>query len=193
MAETKEELQFLQGIDTVVYFRKLSKAATENGKLLPYQTTAKFDPSKKVDTTATKDGMVPTSASVETDFEVEFIDSTSSIADMFYDSLFNNEKLEVWIIKRKRVKDGKYFAWYFRATVSEDENDNDADDNSTRDVSFSVEGIPQRGWTALPEDAKDQINYIFKGVSKDDGTNNGQGESFKTETAATQQSSTTSK
>lgn len=185
MAGTQEELQFLQGIDTVVYFRKLKDAANETGKLLPYQTTAKFDPSKKVDTTATKDGMVPTSASVETDFEVEFINSTSAIADMFYDSLFDNEKLEVWLISRKRIKDGKYYAWYFRATVSEDENDNDSDDNSTRDTSFSVEGTPQRGWTLLPEDAKDQMNYIFKGIEKDDGTNNGGGTPFKDTTAPT--------
>lgn len=181
MAGTAEELQFLQGIDTVVYFRKLKDAVNVAGKLLPYQTSAKFDPSKKVDTTATKDGMVPTSASVETDFEVEFINSTSSIADMFYDSLFDNEKLEVWLINRKRVKDGKYYAWYFRATVSEDENDNDADDNSTRDASFSVEGVPQRGWTTLPDDAKDQINYIFKGIEKDEGNNNGGGTPFTTD------------
>lgn len=181
-----EDLTILQGIDKVVFYRKLSAASTENGHLLPYQTTHKFDPSKKVDTTATKDGMVTTNASVETDFEQEFVDSTSAIADQFYDSLFDDETLEVWIVSRKRKnKDGKYFAWYFRAKVTEDENDNDADDNSTRDATFTVDGTPQRGWTELPEEAKSQINYIFKGLEKDNGTDNGGGTPFSASDSST--------
>lgn len=160
-----EELQVLQGIDKLAYYRKLDNAATEEGHLLPYQTTHKFDPSKKVDTTATKSGSVASSASVETDFEQEFLDSTSAIADQFYDSLFNDEILEVWLVSRKRKNaTGQLFAWYFRAKVNEDENDNDADDLSTRDVSFTVIGKPQRGWLTLPDGAQEEIDYVFRGL-----------------------------
>jgi len=172
-----EELQVLQGIDKLAYYRKLDKAATEEGHLLPYQTTHTFDPSKNVDTTATKSGSVASSASVETDFEQEFLDSTSAIADQFYDSLFNDEILEVWLVSRKRKNEsGQMFAWYFRAKVNEDENDNDADDLSTRDVSFTVIGTPQRGWLTLPDGAQEEIDYVFRGLkaaTTDDDTGGG--------------------
>lgn len=164
MAET-EELQVLQGIDKVVYYRKLADAATKEGHLLPYQTTHTFDPSKDTDSTATKSGAVSTASSVTTDFEQEFIDSTDAIADGFYDSLFNDEILEVWIVSLKRKNaTGQLFSWYFRAKVQEDENDNDADDNSTRDVTFTVDGTPKRGWLTLPDGAQEEIDYIFRGL-----------------------------
>jgi TP901-1 family phage major tail protein len=176
MADT-EELQVLQGIDKVVYYRKLADAATKEGHLLPYQTTHTFDPSKNTDSTATKSGAVSTAASVETDFEQEFIDSTDAIADGFYDSLFNDETLEVWIVSLKRKNTtGQLFSWYFRAKVQEDENDNDADDNSTRDVTFTVDGTPKRGWLTLPDGAQEEIDYIFRGLkalSGDDTTGGG--------------------
>lgn len=174
-----EELQALQGIDKVVYYRKLANAATEDGHLLPYQTTHTFDPSKDTDSTSTKDGPVATSAPVETDFEQEFIDSTSAIGEQFYDSLFNDEMLEVWIVSRKRKNAaGAYYAWYFHAKVTEDENDNDADDNSTRDATFSVDGTPKRGWTTLPAQAQEEMDYIFKGVGKTDTDKTGGGTPF---------------
>lgn len=161
------ELGYLQGMDTVAFFRPLSKAKEMEGQLLPWQTSLSFDPQRDSDTNQTKDGVVTTSSSVETDFEVEFINNTSSIADMMYDSLFDGIKLEGWIVYRnRRNAEGKYFAWYMQVTVSEDSNDNDPDDNSTRDTTFSVSGTPKRGWLELPQDAQAQIDYIFHGLGK---------------------------
>lgn len=161
------ELTYLQGMDTVAFFRQLSKAKEEEGQLLPWQTSLSFDPQRDSDTNQTKDGVVTTSSSVETDFEVEFINNTSALADMMYDSLFDGEKLEGWIVYRnRRNAAGKYFAWYMRITVSEDSNDNDPDDNSTRDVTFAVSGTPKRGWLSLPETAQEQIDFIFQGLGK---------------------------
>lgn len=84
-----------------------------------------------------------------------------------YDSLFDGDVLEIWVIYRKRKNaDGKYFAWYQRAAVTEDSNDNDADDNSTRDVTFTVNGTPKRGWLTLPQEAQDELDYIFRGIDE---------------------------
>lgn len=161
------ELAYLQGMDTVAFFRQLSKAKEVEGQLLPWQTSLSFDPQRDSDTNQTKDGVVTTSSSVETDFEVEFINNTSALADMMYDSLFDGEKLEGWIVYRnRRNATGKYFAWYMQVTVSEDSNDNDPDDNSTRDVTFAVSGTPKRGWLELPKEAQEQIDYIFRGLGK---------------------------
>jgi TP901-1 family phage major tail protein len=159
------EIKYLQGVDTVAFFRQLSKAGREQGRLMPWQTSLSFDPQRNSDTNPTKDGMVSTTSSVETDFEVEFTNNTSALADLMYDSLFDGEKLEAWIVYRnRRNNEGKYFAWYMHVFVSEDSNDNDPDDNSNRDVTFSVDGTPKRGWLTLPSDAQAEIDYIFRGI-----------------------------
>ena len=51
-----------------------------------------------------------------------------------------------------------------RGTVSEDSNENESDDNSTRETTIQIEGTPQRGWTDLSEEAKEKLSYVFKGL-----------------------------
>lgn len=182
-----KEVQVLQGIDTLLYARLLENADKESGQLIPYQTSLSFDPQRDSDSTATKSGNVATTSSLETDLEAEFIDNISKISDDLYTSLFKNKKVELWIVKRKRINDkGQYFAWYMRGTVTEDSNDNDPDDNSTRDVTFTIDGTPKRGWLTLPEDAQEEIDYVFRGIgqlSSADG--DGEGTAWKEEEAGT--------
>lgn len=160
-------LKTLKGVNTVAFARKLADAENKEAELIPWQTSLTFDPSRDSDATATKDGNVNTSSSVETDLEVEFINNTAAIADAFYDSIFDGDQMEFWIVYKDRLNSkGEAYAIYTRATVSEDSNDNDADDNSTRDVSFAVDGTPKRGWTALSQQQQDDINYIFRGIAK---------------------------
>ena len=161
---TNEVIRF-EGKSIVTFFRLLKNAAKEAATLLPGQTSAEFDPQRDSDSTVTKDGSFQTSSSLETDLEVDFINSTSVIADQFYDSVLNNEKMEIWLVNTARKNAaGQYFAWYMQGTVSEDDNSNDADDISERDVSFSINGIPQRGWLDLSQDQQEQIDYVFRGL-----------------------------
>lgn len=175
----KTEIPALQGIDVVLFARKLSEAGQVAGQLIPYQTSLSFDPQRDSDTNPTKSGSVGTSSSIETDLEVEFINNWSKIADQLLDSLFNNEKMEFWIVYRKRRNAaGKYYAIYMRGTVNEDETDGDPDDTSNRDTSITVDGTPQRGWTELPSEAQEELDYVFRGVGvvvapKNDGTDGG--------------------
>lgn len=173
----KTDAAFLQGYDTLAFIRKLKDAGTTRGELIPYQTSLSFDPQRDVDTNQTKSGVVPTTSALETDFEVEFINNISKVGDWIYDSLMDEEELEVWVVYRKRVNsDGKRFAWYMRGKVTEDSNDNDPDDNSTRDATFTISGKPQRGWLTLPDEVEEEIAYVFRGLGviegtpKDDGT-----------------------
>ena len=174
------DIQYLQGIDTVAYVRLLENAGKERGQLIPYQTSLDFDPQRDTDTTQTKQGGVPTTSSLETDLEIEFVHNISKVSDDLTTSLLKNKKIEVWTIYRKRRNaQGQYFAWYMRGIVSEDENENDPDDNSTRDVTFTIEGEPQRGWLTLPDDAEEELSYVFQGIGQvTDDDKTGQGTAF---------------
>lgn len=160
-----DEIQVLQGIDTLLFARLLENASKEEGSLIPYQTSLSFDPQRDSDSTATKSGNVATTSSLETDLEVEFVNNISKISDDLYTSLFKNKKVETWIVYRKRKNAaGKYYAIYMRGTVTEDSNDNDPDDNSTRDVTFTIDGTPKFGWLTLPAKAQAEVDYIFRGL-----------------------------
>lgn len=163
MAES--EIQVLQGIDTLLFSRLLENASKEEAHLIPYQTSLSFDPQRDSDSTATKSGNVATTSSLETDLEVEFVNNISKISDDLYTSLFKNKKVENWIVYRKRKNaKGQYYAIYMRGTVTEDSSDNDPDDNSTRDVTFTIDGTPKFGWLTLPEKAQAEIDYVFRGL-----------------------------
>ena len=175
------EVQFLQGYDTLLLVRPLSMAHEISAEVIPFQTSLSFDPQRDTDTNQTKSGIVPTTASLETDLEVEFVNNISKAADWLLDSLLNEGEIECWVVYRKRVNgEGKVFAIYMRGKVTEDSNDNDPDDNSTRDVTFTISGKPQLGWTKLPDDIQAELAYVFRGVGvierdeKNDGTD-GQG------------------
>lgn len=160
-----QDIQILQGLDTVAYVRLKKNAASQAGQLIPYQTSLDFDPQRNTDTTQTKMGGVPTTSSLETDLEIEFVNNISKVSDDLMTSLLKNEDVEVWIVYRKRKNaEGKYFAWYMQGIVSEDENENDPDDNSTRDVTFTIKGEPQRGWLTLSDEAEEELAYVFQGV-----------------------------
>ena len=160
-----QDIQILQGVDTVAYVRLKKNASSQAGQLIPYQTSLDFDPQRDTDTTKTKMGGVPTTSSLETDLEIEFVNNISKISDDLMTSLLKNEDVEVWIVYRKRKNaEGKYFAWYMQGIVSEDKNGNDPDDNSTRDVTFTIKGEPQRGWLTLSDEAEEELAYVFQGI-----------------------------
>lgn len=178
-----KEIQALQGKNALLYVRLLKNAEKEDGQLIPMQTSLSFDPQRDSDSTATKSGNVATTSSIETELKAEFIDNISKISDDLYESLLNNERVEVWKINKDRVNaTGQYFAWYMRGVVTEDSNDNDADDNSTREVTFTVDGTPKRGWLTLPESAQEELDYVFRGIGKvGDGDTAGQGVAFNSD------------
>ena len=160
-----QDIQVLQGLDTVAYVRLKKNASSQAGQLIPYQTSLDFDPQRDTDTTQTKMGGVPTTSSLETDLEIEFVNNISKVSDDLMTSLLKNEDIEVWIVYRKRKNaEGKYYSWYMQGIVSEDENENDPDDNSTRDVTFTIKGEPQRGWLTLSDEAEEELAYVFQGI-----------------------------
>lgn len=186
------DLEQIQGVNMVVYARKLSEAAKVAGQLIPYQTSLTIDPQRDSDTKKTKSGSVTTTSSLETDFKFEFVNNWSKIADQLLDSIFDNEEMEFWAVNRQRKNsEGQYYALYLRGKVTEDSNDNDPDDVSSRETTITVDYGPVRGWVTLSEEQEAELAYIFRGVGaiegspKNDGTD-GAGKAWNKETDAGQ-------
>lgn len=190
MANT--DLEKIQGANVVVYARKLAEAAKVAGQLIPYQTSLNIDPQRDSDKRKTKSGTVTTTSSLETDFKFEFVNNWSKIADQLLDSIFDNEEMEFWAVNRQRKNsEGQYYALYLRGKVTEDSNDNDPDDVSSRETTITVDYGPVRGWVTLSEEQEAELAYIFRGVGaiegtpKNDGTD-GAGKAWNKETDAGQ-------
>ena len=185
-------LEKIQGVNVVVYARKLAQAAKVAGQLIPYQTSLSIDPQRDSDKKKTKSGTVTTTSSLETDFKFEFVNNWSKIADQLLDSIFDNEEMEFWAVNRQRKNsEGQYYALYLRGKVTEDSNDNDPDDVSSRETTITVDYGPVRGWVTLSEEQEAELAYIFRGVGaiegtpKNDGTD-GAGKAWNKETDAGQ-------
>lgn len=159
----------LQGIDTVAYIRPLKNQSTEAGELVPFRTSLDFDPKRDEKTTATSDGNVSKPGSLTTSLKWDMLGSISKALDDIQNSLFDQEELEIWVVYRKRVKDGKYFAYYMRGYVTENSNSNAVDDSSKNSVTFTIDGTPQRGWLTLPADSQAELDYVFRGIDKVSG------------------------
>lgn len=186
------DVEQIQGVNVVVYARKLAEAAKVAGQLIPYQTSLNIDPQRDSDKKKTKSGTVTTTSSLETDFKFEFVNNWSKIADQLLDSIFDNEEMEFWAVNRQRKNaDGQYYALYLRGKVTEDSNDNDPDDVSSRETTITVDYGPVRGWVTLSEEQEAELAYIFRGVGaiegspKNDGTD-GAGKAWNKETDAGQ-------
>lgn len=186
------DLEQIQGVNVVVYARKLAEATKVAGQLIPYQTSLSIDPQRDSDKKKTKSGTVTTTSSLETDFKFEFVNNWSKIADQLLDSIFDNEEMEFWAVNRQRKNsEGQYYALYLRGKVTEDSNDNDPDDVSSRETTITVDYGPVRGWVTLSEDQEAELAYIFRGVGaiegtpKNDGTD-GAGKAWNKETDAGQ-------
>lgn len=165
-----EKPQAMQGKDKVIYERLLKDAATVSPRRLPFQTTHNFDMSRDNDSTATKDGAVPTVAPLETTFEVEALDSTDASMDDFEKSLeeenVQNSKVEIWEVNFGVTNDkGQYKAKYAQVATNEISNDNDADDASSKDITCSVFPTPVNGWVTVPANEVSEVNYAFADFS----------------------------
>uniref|UniRef100_UPI003F562F51 phage major tail protein, TP901-1 family n=1 Tax=Lactobacillus acidophilus TaxID=1579 RepID=UPI003F562F51 len=184
MATQDKEIQALQGMNALLYIRLLKNADKEDGQLVPMQTSMDFDLKRDSDSTTTKSGNVNTTSSIETELKTEFIDNISKVSDDLYDAIMNNERVEAWKINIDRINDkGQYFAWYMRGSVTEDSNGNDSDDNATRELTFSIDGKPKRGWLTLPESAKEELDYVFRGIVKTTSSDStGQGTAYNNDT-----------
>lgn len=177
VAQMKKSKDAIMGIDNIGFFRLLSEDHTMAAQLIPHQTSFDFDMSRDADSTATKDGSIAVPAGLETELTNEFIDAISYTSDAIATAILNGEQVEIWMVNRRRKNtQGKYFGWYIRGYVTEDSGSNDADDASTREITFNATGAPKRGWVTLTKEMEEEIDFGFRGlaaITDDDATGDG--------------------
>lgn len=183
VATMKRSKEAIMGIDNIGYLRLLSEDHLMPAMMLPLQTSLDFDISRDADPTTTKDGSVTVPGGLETEISAEFIDSIAEVSDKAYTAILDGAEVELWKVNRRRKNaSGQYFAWYVRGYITEDSNSNDADDASTRELTFTASGKPKRGWVTLTKEQQEDLDYLFRGLDKiTDEDETGAGTAWKDE------------
>ena len=171
------EIEPLAGKRMVGFFRLLKNAATEDAQVVPLEGDASLSLKRDSKSTTTKSGNIATSSALTTEIDQSFYEGISKVSDEFYDAILNNETVEYWLVDLDRVNtEGKHWAIYARARVTEDKPSFKADGTAERSPKMTVIGEPRRGYTSLSNYDEDMLAYAFRGVGavgespKDDGT-----------------------
>lgn len=157
--------EVINGYDVVAFIKKADAPSGTVARLVPYQTSDTFNLKRDSDTTRTKTGNHSKKGTLETEFSLEMLNNNSQQAKEFRDSVVNDEILDVWRVYRKVKNDkGNFKAFYFQVKVTEDNESNPVDDDSTRSLSFTVTEEPAEGYLPLPEEAQEAMEFVFKGL-----------------------------
>ena len=174
------DIQALAGKQMVSYFRLLKNAKKEKAELVPLEGDSSISFKRDSKSTTTKSGNITTSAGLTTEIDQTFYEGISKVSDEFYDAILNDEVVEYWLVNLDRVNDeGKYWALYAQAKVTEDKPSFKADSTAERSPKMEVISTPQRGYIALDDYDKNMLSYAFRGIDKiegdpkEDGTDGG--------------------
>lgn len=157
----------LFGKQKVLLFRKASADDTSvDATKLVFQTDHTFTINRDVDRIQTKDGVIVKVGGLEAEVPIEALQSKNDpTAKMLEDSVLNGEKLEMWEVtvdEDLKNEEGKYPAIYVQGYLDSWEIGANVEDESTVSSTFTVEKVPQRGFTALTEGQEEAIQYAFK-------------------------------
>lgn len=148
----------------VIYTRELGDTAAP--VRLPFQTSHSFNPKKKSDSTATKDGSVAVSGALDRSFELQALSSAHPAFALFTKSMEEDVMLEGWEVDFSTPgtgeNAGKFASTYFQYSVNEIKEDNDADDFSQKDITSDVYLNPQSGFATVSNDETNAVQYAFK-------------------------------
>lgn len=163
-----QQVQILQGKNEVILFRLAKNAGKESAKLVPYLTSGTINRSRSTNNTETKSGTVHAIGSLSGTASFNFVDSISGVGDDIREAIDNGEKSELWSFRLDRIKNGKYWGEYGQGYVTQDNSTNAPNATATRAVTFTPEGSWKLGWSDMPSDVQQEIDYVFKGVGAND-------------------------
>lgn len=162
--------KMLEGKNRFLLFRLLSEQENKDGIKLVFQTGHTFSMSRSIDKVTTKDGSINKKGELETEVTIDAIQAKDDpVGDMLRDSVYNGEELEIWEVtydEDLKNEEGKYPAVYAQGDLENWEWTADAEDDATISSTFFVNLKPQFGFTALPEDIEDAVQYAFKEVMR---------------------------
>ena len=161
------EVQALAGKRMVSYFRLLENARKEKAELVPLQGDSDMSFKRSSKSTTTKSGNISTSAGLTAEIDQTFYEGISKVSDDFYDAILEDKVVEYWLVNLDRVNDqGKFWAIYARAKVTEDKQSYKGDSTAERSPKMEVIGTPRRGYLTLSDYDQDMLAYAFRGLDK---------------------------
>ncbi|MTD42464.1 phage major tail protein, TP901-1 family [Erwinia sp. CPCC 100877] len=163
--------EVLKGVDIILLYRLLSKAAEEDAWKMAFQTEHDNGLSRDSDSTATKDGNVQTLNPVEYDFSAtSLMPKGDPHVDEMKRALIDGEVIEIWEINKAEKGTGgdaeKYKATYYQGYVSEFTPTATAEDNVELTLSFAINGIGQDGFATLSSEQAEVVQYVFEDTTK---------------------------
>lgn len=131
------------------------------------QTNHDVSSSRDANANATKDGTSRSLGAVEQEVEAEVYLTTADDVNKLKEAHEQGKVVELWdITALKKNEEGKYAATYYQGYITEISASAPTDDNVSVSISFAVEGIGKRGYTALSEAQEAVLDYAFVEANK---------------------------
>lgn len=165
-------MEALKGIDLILLYRILSKAATEAAWKMAFQTEHENSLTRDSDAVVTKDGTVQSLKPVAYDFSAtSLVGKGDPHVDEMRQAMIDGELIEIWEINR--VEKGtdenadKFKATYYQAYIGEYTPTSNAEDNVELSMAFAVNGVGQDGYATLTAEQEEVVQYTFKDTVKE--------------------------
>lgn len=164
----------VMGVELILLFRDLDEAKTKPATKMAFQTEHSVEASRDSDTTATKDGSITSSATLEEEISITTIMARNdSTAEFIERALYDNRTIEVWEIDRKSKNDqGLYKAQYRQGKVTDYTRTANAEDPAEIEFTFATNGKRQKGFTPLSEEQEEIVQYVFRDTEVYEGEKN---------------------
>ena len=158
------ELSAVMGAEVILLFRDLDEAKTKPATKMAFQTEHSVEASRDSDTTATKDGSVTSSATLEEEISITTIMARNDpTGDFIETALYDNRTIEVWEIDRNAKNEkGLYKAQYRQGKVTDYTRTASAEDAAEIEFTFTTNGKRQKGYTPLSEEQEEIVQYVFR-------------------------------
>src|SRR5699024_474164 len=154
-----------QGKDKVLFFRLLRDEAKTDAKKMLFQTEHTFSYSRDQDSITTKDGRVLKDGGLETEVSIEAVRAKNDpINAMLKYSVIKGLTVEVWevTVDEELIEGNEAPAVYARGKLSEWEDANSAEDESTVSSTLMIEQEPQFGTVTIPQDILEILDTQYK-------------------------------
>lgn len=161
------ELKPVSGKTKFLLFRKLKDATSKAAAKLALQTEHEWSFERDQEQVKTKDGSIVASGGMEVSLTISAISSYDEVNEMLFESVVNDEELEVWevdIAKPVSGQDGKYHGRYARGRLSSWTLPSSVDSLEELETEMAISGKPVEGEVTLTQAQRLLIEKAYEFV-----------------------------
>lgn len=159
----------IQGKKIIYLFRRLSKAATNDGVVMAFTTENERTKSKDADSVATKDGTIRTPGATETEVTTTAILAKGdTLADELEEAMDKDELMEVWEVNLAEpgTTNGKFKGRYMQGYMTEFSLSSSAEDHAEYSTTFAINGSGVKGEVTVTAEQQELAEYVFADAKK---------------------------